>query len=393
LGGVNGGYAMFTMATLPAESRRATPNGRAQPPAPPAILKGDDAVPRGLAVASAITLRLLIVVAGVVLLARGASRLMMILLPVIIALLLTTLLKPAARWLQARRWRPAPAAAAVTLAALLVFFGLWALIIPGVLSQSDDLFTNVQDGARQAVSVLEPLGVGREDVDKAIDDGLKSVQGGAVANEVLTGAVLLTQWAAAVILIVVLTFFFVKDGGRLWEWILELFHEDRQPVLREVGERSWAALSAYVQGVFLVATIDAVLIGAALLILGVPVAMPLIVLTFVAAFFPVVGAFVAGAAAVLVALVANGLGAALVILAVIVAVQQLEGNVFYPVVVGRKLQLHPVGILLALTAGGVLAGVVGAFLAVPIAAVTGAVLHYTRERREARQASAVIAPP
>ena len=196
---------------------------------------------------------------------------------------------------------------------------------------------------------------------------------------------LLTQWAAAVILIVVLTFFFVKDGARLWDWVLELFHEDRQPVLREVGERSWGALSAYVQGVFLVATIDAVLIGAALLIVGVPVAMPLIVLTFIAAFFPIVGAFVAGAAAVLVALVANGLGAALVILAVIVAVQQLEGNVFYPVVVGRKLQLHPVGILLALTAGGVLAGVVGAFLAVPIAAVTGAVLNYTRERREARQ--------
>ena len=381
------------MASAPVETRRPTPNGRPQPPVPPAFLKGDDAVPRGLAVASAITLRLLIVVAGVVLLARGASRLMMVVLPVIIALLLTTLLQPAARWLQARRWRPAPASAAVTLAALLVFFGLWALIVPGVLSQSDDLFTNVQDGARQAVDVLEPLGVGREDVDKAIDDGLSSVQGSAVANEVLTGAILLTQWAAAVILIVVLTFFFVKDGLRLWEWVLELFHEDRQPVLREVGERSWAALSAYVQGVFLVATIDAVLIGAALLILGVPVAMPLIVLTFVGAFFPVVGAFVAGAAAVLVALVANGLGAALVMLAVIVAVQQLEGNVFYPVVVGRRLQLHPVGILLALTAGGVLAGVVGAFLAVPIAAVTGAVLNYTRERREARQASAVVAPP
>jgi putative heme transporter len=381
------------MATVPAETRRPTSNGRAQPPVPPAILKGDDAVPRGLAVVSAITLRLLIVVAGVVLLARGASRLMMVVLPVIIALLLTTLLLPAARWLEARRWRPAPASAAVTLAALLVFFGLWALIVPGVLSQSDDLFTNVQDGARQAAGVLEPLGVGRADVDKAIDDGLSSVQGSAVANEVLTGAILLTQWAAAVILIVVLTFFFVKDGSRLWQWILELFHEDRQPVLREVGERSWGALSAYVQGVFLVATIDAVLIGAALLILGVPVAVPLIVLTFVAAFFPIVGAFVAGAAAVLVALVANGPGAALVLLAVIVAVQQLEGNVFYPVVVGRRLQLHPVGILLALTAGGVLAGVVGAFLAVPVAAVTGAVLNYTRERREARQTSAVVAPP
>ncbi len=381
------------MATVPAETRARTPNGRAQRPVPPALIKGDDAVPRGLAVASAITLRVLILVAGIVLLARGASRLMLVVLPVIIALLLTTLLLPAARWLQRRGWRPAPAAGTVTLAALLVFIGLWALIIPGVLSQADDLFTNVQDGARQAVSVVEPLGVGRKDVDKAIDEGLSSVQGTAVANEVLTGAVLLTQWAAAVILIVVLTFFFVKEGGRLWEWIVELFHEDRQPVLREVGERSWVALSAYVQGVVMVATIDAVLIGIALVVLGVPVAMPLIVLTFVAAFFPVVGAFVAGAAAVLVALVANGLGAALVILAVIVAVQQLEGNVFYPIVVGRKLQLHPVGLLLALAVGGVLAGVVGAFLAVPVAAVTAAVLHYTRERREAAQQSAVLAPP
>ena len=377
------------MATLPAETRRRT----APRPLPQALIKGDDAVPRGLAVASAITLRLLIVAGGVILVALGAARMMMVVLPVIISLLLATLLVPAARRLEDRGWRPAPAAATVTALALLVFFGLWALIIPGVLSQSDDLFINVQDGARQAVSVLEPLGVGREDVDKAIEDGLSSVQGGAVANEVLSGAVLLTQWAAAVILIVVLTFFFVKDGARLWDWVLELFHEDRQPVLREVGERSWGALSAYVQGVFLVATIDAVLIGAALLIAGVPVAMPLIVLTFIAAFFPIVGAFVAGAAAVLVALVANGLGTALAILAVIVAVQQLEGNVFYPVVVGRKLQLHPVGILLALTAGGVLAGVVGAFLAVPVAAVTGAVLHYTRERREARQSSAVLAPP
>lgn len=382
-----------TMATLPAETRRHTSDRPAPRPVPPAILKGDDAVPRGLAVASAITLRVLIVVGGLVLLALGASRLMLLVLPVIIALLLTTLLTPPARWLQARGWRPAPAAAAMTLAAFLVFAGLWGLIIPGVLSQSDDLFTNLQDGARQAASVLKPLGVGRDDVDRAIDEGLSSVQGKAVANEVLTGAVLLTQWAAAVILIVALTFFFVKDGERLWEWLLELFHEDRQPVLREVGERSWAALSAYVQGVFLVATIDAVLIGLTLLVIGVPVAVPLIVLTFVGAFFPIVGAFVAGAAAVLVALVANGLGAALVILVVIVVVQQLEGNVFYPVVVGRKLQLHPVGILLALTAGGVLAGVVGAFLAVPIAAVTGAVVHYTRERREARQSSAVLSPP
>jgi predicted PurR-regulated permease PerM len=384
------GYADHIMATAPVHTRPS--NGRAERQ-PPTLLKGDDAVPRGLAVTSAVILRLAIVVGGVVLIALGAARMMLVVLPVIIAVLLTTLLSPAARRLESRGWRPTPAAALPTLLAVLVFFGLWALIIPGVLSQSNDLFTNVQEGAGKAVGVLEPLGVGRDDVDRAIDEGLNSVQGSAVANEVLSGAVLVTKWAAAVVLIVVLTFFFVRDGSRLWDWVVELFHEDRQPMLREVGARSWGALSAYVQGIVLVATIDAVLIGAALLIVGVPVAMPLIVLTFVAAFFPVVGAFVAGAAAVLVALVANGLGAALVILAVIVAVQQLEGNVFYPIVVGRKLALHPIGILLALTAGGVLAGVVGAFLAVPIAAVTAAVLQYTREQREARNASAVLAPP
>jgi predicted PurR-regulated permease PerM len=378
------------MAITPLQSTRPS-NGRPKP-APVSHWKGDDAVPRGLAVASAITLRALIVLAGVLVVALGAARMMLVVLPVIISVLLTTLLSPLARRLEARRWRPAPAALASVLLGVFVFFGLWALIIPGVLSQSDDLFSNVQDGASQAVSVLRPFGIGRGDLNQAIDDGLKSVQGGAVANEVLTGAVLLTQWAAGIVLIIVLTFFLIKDGARIWDWIIELFHEDRQPVLREVGSRAWSALSAYVQGVFLVATIDAVLIGAGLLIVGVPVAMPLIVLTFVAAFFPIVGAFTAGAAAVLVALVANGLPAALVILAVIVAVQQLEGNVFYPIVVGRKLQLHPVGILVALTAGGVLAGVAGAFLAIPTAAVGAAVLGYMRERREERQSSAVLAP-
>ncbi|HEX5621784.1 MAG TPA: AI-2E family transporter [Solirubrobacteraceae bacterium] len=381
------------MATTPVHTPPRPSNGRAKTPAQPTLLKGDDGVPRGLAVASAITLRVLIVLAGIVIVAMGAARLMLVVLPVIISILLTTLLLPLAHRLQRHRWRPAPAALASVLLALLVFFGLWALIIPGVLSQSDDLFVNVQDGAKQAVGVLEPLGIGRGDVDRAIDEGLKSVKGGAVANEVLTGAMLVTQWAAGVVLIVVLTFFFVKDGDSIWNWLVELFYEERQDTIREAGSRSWAALSAYVQGVFLVATIDAVLIGAGLLILGVPVAMPLIVLTFLAAFFPIVGAFTAGAAAVLVALVANGLPTAIAILAIIVAVQQLEGNVFYPIVVGRKLALHPVGILLALAVGGVLGGVAGAFLAMPVVAVGGAILHFMRERREARQATAVLSPP
>lgn len=364
-----------------------------EPPPPRGGWKGDDAVPRGLAVASAVTLRVAIVAAGVVIVAMAAAKMILVVLPVIIAVLLTTLLTPPHRWLLAHGWRPAPAAFASVLTAVVVFFGLWALIIPGVVSQTDELFSSVQRGFSEAIGILEPLGLGRADVNRAIDEALATIEGRAVADEVLTGAVLLTKWAAGVVLIVVLCFFFLKDGERLSNWVLELFHEDRQPILHEVGVRSWSALSSYVQGVFLVASLDAVLIGIAIIAVGVPVALPLIVLTFVAAFFPIIGAFVAGAAAVLVALVANGPAAALVIFVVIVAVQQLEGNVFYPVVVGRKLRLHPVGILLALTAGGVVAGVAGAFLAVPIAAVTSAVLDFTRERREARQRESVLAPP
>jgi predicted PurR-regulated permease PerM len=203
---------------------------------------------------------------------------------------------------------------------------------------------------------------------------------------------LIVQWAAAVVLVAVLTIFFLKDGAMLRDWTISLFAEQRRPVLREVSDRAWSALAAYVQGVFLVATIDAVLIGAMLLILGVPIAFPLIVLTFLAAFFPIVGSVLAGAAATLVALVANGVVDAVVVLGWIIVVQQLEGNVFYPVVVGRRLKLHPVAILLALTAGGVLAGVAGAFLAIPVAAVTSAVLDYMRKERAQDRSAALIAP-
>jgi predicted PurR-regulated permease PerM len=184
----------------------------------------------------------------------------------------------------------------------------------------------------------------------------------------------------------------VRDGRRLWSWIVDLFHPDRHAALHELGERSWGALSTYIRGVFVVATIDAVFIGAGLLALGIPMALPLIVLTFIAAFFPILGATVAGAAAVLVALVSNGVLAACVILAVILLVQQLEGNVFYPIVVGRRLQLHPVAILLALATGAVLAGVAGAFLAVPFVSVASAVLGFVRERREAREHGTVLTP-
>jgi predicted PurR-regulated permease PerM len=379
------------MASAPADiSRRNEPagaaNGRASTPPQPRFA-GDDAVPRGLAVTSAVTLRLAIVAGGMVLVALAANRLMIVVLPVIVALLLTTLLSPPARRLE-RRLPPGASAFVVTLAAIAIFVGLWALVIPPVVGQADMLRTRVQEGAGQVANTLKPLGISNRDVDRAVEQASSAAQ-----DQAWSGAVLLGQWLASVVLIAVLTFFFVKDGPRIWAWLTELFHERRQATLNEVGARSWTALATYVQSVFVVATIDAVLIGAGLLVLGIPLALPLIVLTFIAAFFPIVGSFVAGAAAVLVALVTQGSATALIVLGLIILVQQLEGNVFYPLVMGRRMSLHPVAILLALTIGAALAGVAGAFLAVPVAAVTAAVLQYVRERREQALPAELVTPP
>jgi len=376
------------MASAPVQTPRGQepqPNGRHSPPPRP-VLAGDDAVPRGLAVASVVTIRLVIVTGGALLVALAVNRLMVVFLPLIVAMLLTTLLSPPARRLE-RRLPPAPAALLVVLAALLVFIGLWALVIPPVVDDAPMLGDRVKEGLGQVANTLKPLGISAADVDRVFHQGSDMAQ-----HRALPAALLVGQWLAAIVLTAALTFFFVKDGPRIWGWLIELFHERRQPALNDVGGRAWVALATYVRSVFLVATIDAVLIGIGLLVLGIPLALPLIVLTFIAAFFPIVGSIVAGAASVLVALVTKGSVTALIVLIIIVVVQQLEGNVFYPVVMGKRMNLHPVAILLALTIGGALAGVAGAFLAVPVAAVTAAVLQYVRERREAALPAELITP-
>jgi len=371
-----------------AEPRRDPPD----PPDPSSVPRwaGDDAVPRGLAVASAVTLRVIIVVGGIVLLALFAKRMFVVVLPVVIALLLASLLAPLARWLRGRKLSPALASAAAVLLAFVVFLGLWGLVIPPFVSQVPDVVDNVQKGAGQVADAAAPLGLSDREVQDAIRKSRDQLQGRQVAGTLLTGAQLIVQWAAAVVLILVLTFYFLKDGEQLRDWTVSLFAEERRGVLREIFDRAWGALATYVQGVFLVATMDAVLIGIVLVLVGVPIALPLIVLTFIAAFFPIVGSVLAGAAAVLVALVSGGIVDAAIVLGAIIAIQQLEGNVFYPMVVGKQLRLHPVAILLALTAGGVLAGVAGAFLAIPVAAVTSAVLDLMRTRRRRSEADAIL---
>lgn len=178
------------------------------------------------------------------------------------------------------------------------------------------------------------------------------------------------------VLALFLLFFFLYDGQRITTWALRLFPRSIKDDVREAGLRAGAALAAYMRATILVASIDGFFIGLTLVLLGVPLAVPLAVLTFLGAFVPLIGATVTGAVAVLVALVSNGVPTALLVLAAVLAVQQLEGNVLAPLILGKALSLHPVAIALVVAVGALLAGIAGAVVAVPLTAVTHAVVTY-----------------
>ena len=326
---------------------------------------------------------------------------LLVVLPLVVAVLLTTLFAPPARALERRGWRPVWAALTTVGSGLVIFAAALSLVIPSFIAEIGSVAQTVEQGVRQLGRTLAstPLGLSEQQINASIDRAVNDFGGSGreVPQGVITGALLATQVADAALLAIFLAFFFVKDGAGIWRWMTFLLAPHRRGFANAIGSRIWRVLTAYVHGVALVATVDAVLIGVVLVALGISLALPLIVLTFMAAFFPIIGALVAGAAAVLVALVSKGAAAALIVLGAIIVIQQLEGNVLYPVVVGRRLNLHPVAMLLALSMGAVVAGVPGAFLAVPVAAVIGAALNYARSAERLtepapRAAADLIAP-
>jgi len=339
--------------------------------------------PAWLRAASEWTWRLLLVGFGVVALLYALGFLRVIVLPVIVALLLTTLLLPPKRWLTHRGMGDALATSVTVLGALLILGLLGTAIAPTIGGQWDELRAGIEDGVRQATGILaeRPFNLSRAELDAQVDTALERLRenSGTVTRGVTEGVVLLGEVLTGLIVVALLTFFFLKDGTEIWRWLVGLFAGDHRRGADELGSRVFATLAGYVRGIALVGLVDAVLIGIALVVIGVPLVVPLMILTFLAAFLPLVGAFLAGLAAVLIALVFNGLVAALLVLAAIVVVQQVEGHILYPMLMSRTVHLHPAVIVLALAIGGIVAGIIGVFLAVPVAGVVSTVLGYVRE--------------
>ncbi|MGW3609074.1 AI-2E family transporter [Micromonospora sp. NPDC005163] len=311
---------------------------------------------------------LVVVVAGLYLLGRIAVLLAPLAIALAATIFLTALLDPVL--LRLRRLRlPAALAALLTVLLLLgILVGVGALVWNLTASQFDQLSQELTQGLdRTRDFVTSTLPVTDAQLDRLVDQARQGLSGSS--PDPVAGARTVTEVLGSALLALVLLFFLLKDGRSMWHWVLSRTTGPNRPVVAEAGRAGWRTLGAYSRGTMLIAAIDAIGIGLALVVLRVPLALPLALITFLGGFVPIIGATVAGAVAVLVALAANGPTTALLTLAAVIAVQQIEGNLLEPLVMKRQVRLHPAVILVAVTAGTLIAGIAGAFVSVPITAV------------------------
>lgn len=301
--------------------------------------------------------------------------------PVVIALLLTVLLQPLVDVLVARAkmWRGAAAAVAV-LALIAVVGGLLALAGQQIATGVADLWSQAAAGLDELVTYLSegPLGLSASQLQDYLSQITSQLQ--ANSGSLVSGALSVTTTIGHVLagglITLFCTLFFLKDGPLIWTWLLRLLPAPSRERVHEAGRRGLITLGAFTRTQILVALIDAIGISLGAFFLGLPLVVPLGVLVFLASFVPFVGAIATGAIAVLVALVDQGPTAALIMLGVVLAVQQIEGHVLQPLLLGHAVAVHPVAVLLSVTAGSLAAGIVGALLAVPFVATLNTVVLY-----------------
>lgn len=351
-------------------------------------------VPHPLRVAAALSWRFLVIAAAIAVIAIILATLRLIFLPAIVALILSTALVPPARWLREHGVPSALgtltvlAGAALGLAAIIAIMAAFVVID---FNEFGGLQASVDDGIDRVTQwvVDSPLGLSESDVDSRLSTARDQLSANSdrIAGGAFSGALIFVEMLAGAALALVLLFFFVHDGERMWSWIVGLFPPQYQDDAHAIGLRGWRALTGYLRGTIGVAIFDAATIAVVLIVLGVPFALPLTALIFFGAFIPVVGAFVTGFAAVMVALAGEGLAPALIVLGALLLVQQLEGSVVTPLLLSRSVQLHPVVVILAVTTGGVIWGIPGAFVAVPITALVASTSGYLATGRRAHPAA------
>jgi putative heme transporter len=336
--------------------------------------------------------RLLVIGTAVVALLWVVKKLEVLVVPVALATLLAALLLPVVDFLDRRGAPRGGAVALVLLGGIAVVGGIMAFVVTQFVQGAPALVDQVSTSIKGVGDWLThgPLHVNQDQIDHARKSAIEALQNNQekLTSGALSTASTLTEIVTGALL-VLFTLIFVLHGGRnIYGFVTKIFPEDVRDRVRDAGRAGFHSLIGYVRATFLVALVDAVGIGTGLAIMGVPLALPLASLVFLGAFIPLVGAVIAGFVAVVVALIAKGFVYALITLGLIIAVQQLEGHVLQPLVMGRAVSIHPLAIVLAIAGGGVLAGIVGALLAVPTVAFLNSAIRVLAARDPAAEEAA-----
>lgn len=324
------------------------------------------------------------IVGVLVVLVYASSRVSIVLSAFVVAMFPAALFSPLAERLRSSRIPDALTALLLVVVLVGAFVLPGWLIVPRFVDQMSDLGDAIVRGLDQAQSAVDwtvlpaDLQGPRDLADRLLGGG--GGGGGAAVDQGVAALATVLNTATGLVLVLVILFFALKDGRRLWQAALDLLPARHQGEVDVLARRSWWTLGAYLRGQILVALFDAIFIGLGLWLIGVPLALPLAVLVFFGALFPIVGSFAAGSVAVLVALADRGLVTALLVLGLILLVQQIEGNVFQPLVMSNIVALHPLVVILSIVAGGILLGVLGAFIAVPVAAIAARIVDHLRGR-------------
>jgi len=351
----------------------------AAPPESPAE-RAERGVPVSLRVSAGWSWRLIAIGAAIYGLMALVGRVRVVVIPVVAGLVIAALINPAANRLR-RLGVPRLAAAFIAL------FGFLAIVAGGAVLvgfNAANEFPTVSDQVSAGVDQVHryltngPFHLSQKEINDTVASIKKALANnrGRLVNGVISGASVAVEVLTGILLTLFSTFFFVYDGAAIWEWVVRRFPDRVEDRVRGAGDEAWHTVTGYVRGTVIIASVDAISIAIGLICVGTPLVAPLAVLTFVGGFIPIVGATVAGVAAVLVTLVAGGLPRALVVLGIVLAVQQIEGHLLQPLVMRRAVRLHPLAIVISLAAGGVLAGIPGAMAAVPFVAVVNRVAGY-----------------
>jgi putative heme transporter len=316
--------------------------------------------------------RLLVILAAAVALLWVVGKLEIIVVPVLLALMISALLVPAVDWIDGRGLPRGAAVALVLLLGFAIFGGILTFVIiqfvDGLPDLTDQVTRSIETTRRWLIE--GPLHLRNEQITSAGNAAIQALRNNQakLTSGALATAATVTEIVTAAVLALLTLIFFLYSGRNIWHYVTKIFPVDVRERVREAGRAGYGSLIGYVRATFLVALTDAAGVGAGLAFMGIPLALPLASLVFLGAFIPLVGAVIAGSLAIVVALLSKGIVYALLTLVLLIVINQIETHLLQPLVMGRAVSIHPLAVVLAIAAGGVLAGIVGALLAVPTVA-------------------------